>query len=237
MPSSDTPPFFGEKQAATYDERFEKLAPLRGALHLLTAAVLAELPADARVLCVGAGTGAELLHLARTFPRWQFTAVDPSVPMLDVCRRKAGEAGVASRCTFHAGYLGSLPPAEPFHAATSILVSQFILDAGARADFYRLIAGRLVPDGLLVSADLASDVGSPAYQGLLEVWFRMMKAADQSVEQLEAMRTAYQRDVAVLPPGRVSALMAAGGFDAPVQFLQTGLIHAWYARRSASAIA
>ncbi|WZP00330.1 hypothetical protein EP7_001963 [Isosphaeraceae bacterium EP7] len=45
------------------------------------------------------------------------------------------------------------------------------------------------------------------------------------------MRAAHDRDVALLPPDEVGAIISAGGFDAPVQFLQTGLIRAWYARR------
>jgi tRNA (cmo5U34)-methyltransferase len=59
---------FDESHAAAYDERFAKLAPMQDALHLVTQLALAELPADARVLCVGAGTGAELVHLAGALP-------------------------------------------------------------------------------------------------------------------------------------------------------------------------
>ena len=52
-------------------------------------------------------------------------------------------------------------------------------------------------------------------------------------EGLDRMRAAYDRDVAILPPGEVAAIVASGGFEVPVQFLQTGLIHAWFARRTA----
>ena len=58
---------FNEHHAAEYDTRFAKAAAMKDALHLLTAAVLGELPADARVLSVGAGTGAEVIDLARRF--------------------------------------------------------------------------------------------------------------------------------------------------------------------------
>jgi tRNA (cmo5U34)-methyltransferase len=34
----------------------------------------------------------------------------------------------------------------------------------------------------------------------------------------------------MLPDDRVGEIIRAGGFESPVQFLQTGLIHAWYAR-------
>ena len=44
------------------------------------------------------------------------------------------------------------------------------------------------------------------------------------------LRAAYGRDVAVLPADRVGEMIQAGGFEPPVQFLQTGLVHAWYDR-------
>jgi hypothetical protein len=60
-----------------------KLAPLQEALYLLMAAVLAEAPEDARVLCVGAGTGAEVIELARRRAGWRFTLVEPAAAMLE----------------------------------------------------------------------------------------------------------------------------------------------------------
>ena len=159
---------FDHDHAAKYDQRFEKLAAMRDALHLIISAVFADLPADAKILCVGAGTGHELLYLARKFGRWRFVAVEPSAPMLEICRRKAEEYGITSRCMFHEGYLESLPPSAPFDAATSLLVSQFILAPEARVAFFRSIAERLRPGGFLASADLASDTKSDTYRRLLE---------------------------------------------------------------------
>ena len=42
--------------ASSYDEKHKALAPIRGALHLLARIVMLEVPADAQVLCVGAGS-------------------------------------------------------------------------------------------------------------------------------------------------------------------------------------
>ena len=220
-----------DRQAPTYDQQWVRLAPIRDALNLLIATILSELPDNARILCVGAGTGAEILYLAQRFPQWHFTAVEPSAPMLAICRSRAKEAGIASRCEFHCGYLDSLPATKGFDAATSILVSQFILENAARVEFFQAIAEWLLPSGKLVSADLASDVSSDAYQSLLEVWLRMMTGADVTEEMRERMRTTYDRDVAILPPEDVASLIVSGGFQAPILFHQAGLIHAWYAMR------
>jgi len=231
MEREDLQKVFDQKCASGYDQQWSKMAPLRDALHLLIGAILSELRTDARILCVGAGTGPELLYLAERFPGWRFVAVEPSAPMLDVCRQKAEERGIAARCEFHEGYLESLPPSEEFDAATSLLVSQFILDRDVRSGFFRGIADRLCPGGFLVNADLSSDASPESYHSLRDVWFRVMRAGDITPEAVEKMRTAYDRDVAVLPPKEVGGIISAGGFDAPVQFLQTGLIRAWYARR------
>jgi tRNA (cmo5U34)-methyltransferase len=222
---------FDQKCASGYDQQWSKMAPLRDALHLLIGAVLSKLRADARILCVGVGTGPELIYLAERFPGWRFVAVEPSAPMLDVCRRKAEERGIAARCEFHEGYLETLPKGEAFDAATSLLVSQFILDREEQTRYFRGIADRLRPGGFLVNADLAADASPAAYHSLRDVWFRAMKDGDITPEAIEKMRAAYDRDVAVLPPEDVRGIISAGGFDAPVQFLQTGLIRAWYARR------
>jgi tRNA (cmo5U34)-methyltransferase len=224
---------FGAEQAAAYDARFAKLEPMRDALHLLTGGILARLPSDARILCVGAGSGAELLALAAKFPGWRFTAVEPSGPMLDLCRKKASDAGVAERCEFHEGFLESLPVGEPYHAATSFLVSQFVLDVEQRRDFFRQIAERLVPGGYLVSSDLAADLTTEEYRQLFEVWASLFEYAGFMPEQIEGIRGAYGRDVAVVPPEQVASLIASAGFQTPVTFYQSVLIRGWFGKRMA----
>ncbi|MDD0841946.1 class I SAM-dependent methyltransferase [Pseudomonas sp. Gutcm_11s] len=220
-----------QQQAASYDSQWAKTAPIRHCLHLLLDSQFAELPADARILCVGVGTGTEMAHLAAQNPGWHFTAVEPSAAMLEVCRQRAEREGFAARCTFHAGYLESLPATDAHDAATCLLVSQFILEPQARSAFFAEIAERLKPGGLLASSDLAADISSAEYDVLLGAWVNMMTAADLSAEAIERMRKAYANDVGVLSPERTAAIITAGGFALPVQFFQAGLIHAWLSRR------
>lgn len=223
-----------DKQAAGYDAQWAKTLPIRNCLHLLLDAAFAELPADARVLCVGVGTGAELAHLAQANPYWRFTAVEPSGAMLDVCRQRAEKEGFVVRCNFHEGYLESLSAVGEFDAATCFLVSQFILEQQARSKFFQEIARTLKPGGVLASSDLASDVELCDYEVLLRTWMHMMAAADISAEGIDRLRKAFAKDVGILPPSKVASIIESGGFEPPVQFFQAGLIHAWLSKRARS---
>lgn len=226
---------FDQERASSYDQRWAKLAPTRDALHLLIRTILSELPADARILCVGVGTGSELIDLAQAFPLWQFTAVDPATPMLNICRQRVEECGLTSRCTFYEGYLDSLPASNSFDAATCLLVSHFLMQQEERRNFFRQIALRLRPQGYLISSDIAYDMSTSAYQSLLEIWLQMMKSAGLPDEEVEKIPASFGRDVAVLPPQEVGSIIASGGFDAPVLFFQSLLIHSWYSRRTSLA--
>lgn len=232
MKNQESAIVFDQKTASSYDKRWAKLAPIRDSLDLFIRAILSELPADARILCVGVGTGSELIALAQAFPQWQFTAVEPAIAMLNICRQRVEECGITSHCTFHEGYLDSLPASNSFDAATCLVVSHFIMQQEERRNFFNQIALRLRPQGYLISSDIAFDMSASAYQSLLHVWLRMMKSAEVPDEDVEKMIDGYGRDVAVLPPQEVESIIASAGFDPPVLFFQNLLIHAWYSRRT-----
>jgi SAM-dependent methyltransferase len=79
------PDFFNREASRAYDDKNSKLAPISENMHFLIRLVLKGLPPRSRVLCVGVGTGAEILSLFRAFPDWTFLGVDPSAEMLKVC--------------------------------------------------------------------------------------------------------------------------------------------------------
>lgn len=224
-----------DKQASGYEQQQKKLALVHEGLYFQLEWIFLELPQSARILCVGLGAGAELSYLASKFPHWSFTAVEPSGAMLDVCRQRAEKEGFISRCVFHEGYVETLPDIELHDAATCFMVSQFILDKEARSNFFRAISQRLKQNGILVSADLSSTVGSPEYEALLKVWVSMLHAANVPAEAIERTHSAWAKDVAILPPDEVKSIIRLGGFESPVQFYQAGFVYAWFSVRSGDA--
>lgn len=231
MNQIDPSTLFGRDHAETYETRFERMAPLRDALQLLTRSALRPLPETARILCVGAGTGLEMRDLARANPGWHFTAVDPAPAMLDKCREAVAAAGLEDRCTLHDGYLDTLPDEDglAFDGATSLLVSHFILDREARRAYFAEIARRLKPGARLAVADLASDMDSPAQGDVRAVW-----CDAQGIEPsgIAAYLDNLSGGVLLVAPDEQADLIAAAGFHRPVQIFQGGLIHGWLARRA-----
>ena len=223
---------FGEAGAAHYDERWKPVAALRDSLNLQTALVFRPLPTGSACLCVGAGTGAELLALATQFPAWRFTVVEPAQAMLEICKRNAAAAGIAERCSFHQGFVHELDSDPRFDAATAILVSQFITDREPRIDFYRQIAKRLKPNGLLVSADLIL----PPVQhrpSLFAVWGELMTLTGTSPAEIPAKLQQLTEQVALVEDDELDELMTKAGLTMPVPFAQNLLIRARFAGRGA----
>lgn len=228
--SATSPNFFNQEIADAYDRRNSALAPISDSLHFLLRLVLADLPADARVLCVGVGTGAEILSLARVYPGWSFVGVDPSDEMLAVGRHRLEQAGVLDRCELLQGYAQDAPH-DGFDAAVSLLVAHFIKREDRRA-FYSAIHDRLKPGGCFASAEISGDLDAPEFPEMLEDWKRiqgLMGATPESLTKLGGM----MRDVlSVLTPTETEAFWEEAGFPRPVPFFQAFMIRGWHAVRS-----
>lgn len=218
---------FDATHAEAYDRNLERILPIKGALHLLMRWQFSGLPDTARILVAGAGTGAEARFLAPIFPQWRFTLVDPSAAMLDVARRHAVAEGFADRCEFHAGVVASLA-ADPFDAATSVLVSHFVTDAAERQAYFAEIARRLKPGGLLFNADLCADLQAPSFGAVMDLWLTLSGMPD---DRKGSFRAAFGRGLAAHGPVEVEAMIARAGFSAPAQCFQAALIRGWMTAR------
>jgi tRNA (cmo5U34)-methyltransferase len=224
--------FFDQKAAEKYDARFRKIHAINDNLHLLISLVLKGLPADASVLCVGIGTGADILGLADAFPGWRFTGVDPSEHMLAVCRARIREHSLTFRCELVHGYLADIPEEPRFDAVLCLLVTHFVKDTGARREMFRGMASRLKPGGYLINSEISADISSPEFQDMTDKWAAMHRFTGASDQQLEGMVRALREHVAVETPSVIEGYLTGGGLALPVQFFQSLLIRAWYSRKA-----
>ncbi|CAA0104937.1 Ubiquinone/menaquinone biosynthesis C-methyltransferase UbiE [BD1-7 clade bacterium] len=228
MNREETKQLFDE-QASEYDQKWVNMAAINDGIYFFLPSIFASLRPNARVLCVGAGTGKELLFLAKQFPSIHFSVVEPSGAMLEICRHRVERGGFTSRCTFHEGFLESFSDDNVHDAATCFLVSHFILDPIARSELFRQIACRMAPGGVLVSADLASDMRSPITDNLLRIWATTMSDSEAGEAAVKKLKHAYSNDVAVLSPDSVISIITNGGFESVTQFYQAGVVHAFFA--------
>nr|WP_321360778.1 class I SAM-dependent methyltransferase [uncultured Hyphomonas sp.] len=221
---------FDAERAEIYDQQYAPLQPLNACLHLLLEAYLADLPENARILIAGAGTGAEVRYLAPRFPGWHFTLVDPSAPMLAKAQHYAEADGFADRCTLHAAYVSDTP-SDQYDAATSLLVSHFLMSADARQSYFRDIAARLKPGGRLFNADLCTDDDAPTFEGVMGLWLNLLGFAGLTEEGQKSYRASYGREFAGHGPDAVANMIEAAGFTPPAPIFQSALIRGWTATR------
>lgn len=221
-----------DQQAPNFDKQWEKMSQIHEGLYFLMESLLLELPQEARVLCVGAGTGREVKVLAKHNPAWEFTVVEPSAEMIAQCHDSLAVDELTSRCEFHEGFLDTLPPGHPHDAATCFNVSHFLLERVQRVELFADIAQRLKRAGLMISSDLCFDTQAPNYQTMLPFWFSVMSGADISPENIERMKSSYDKDVAIASPHEILSIITEAGFQDATPFYQAGLIQAFFARRA-----
>lgn len=233
MPNEEsqlTSTVFDDQRAEAYDSQFARTAAIRENLHLLTRILLGKLPDGAHILCVGAGTGAEVLALGAAFPGWRFTVVDPSAAMLRVCRRRTDEVGLSPRCTFHVGYIGSLPQGPAHDAATSFLVAHFIPQAEARQTYYNEIRKHLKPGGLFLDVSISADPDTPLFEAEMSNWLAFYEFNGAAEESRTSFRNLFGKAIAAHGPHKVESMLTGAGFDPPAPFFQSLLIRGWIAK-------
>jgi tRNA (cmo5U34)-methyltransferase len=233
MTAPPNPGFFTEQAAATYDERNRKLAPITDNLHFLTNLVLDGLPETARVLCVGMGTGAEVLALARANPKWTFVGVDPSAPMLEVGRKRLTDAGIIDRCELVAGYVHDLPDGGDYDAVLSMFVAHFVPRA-ERADYFGSLVSRLRAGGTLVNVEMGFDLESVEADAMIVEWTKIQALMGGTPESLAAMPKTLREVLHLLSPEQTEALLRGAGIAMPIRFFQSFMIYGWFGVRSSS---
>lgn len=219
--------FFTQELAERYDERNSKILPISNNLHFLIALILENLPEDARVLSVGAGTGTEVTYLANKYPNWSFVAVDPSLSMLNVCRKKIEEAGLTKRCKFIHGFASEISSQENFDAVLSIFVGHFIKQS-MRLQFYQDLTRRLKSDGYLVNAEISFDLESEQFPQMLKNWASIQRLMGGTEDSIKTLPHQLKEVLTVLPPENVEDLIRKSQIKEPIRFFQALMISGWY---------
>lgn len=223
---------FHADRARRYDDTIRRVIPGYDTLHGMSALILGnEVPQDGRLLVVGAGTGAELAVLGQAQPGWHFTACDPAAGMLAVAEHRMAEAGLSERVALHACTADALPEAEPFDAATCLLVLHFIPDDGSKLAVLKSIAARLKPGAPLVFADMYEDPTAPRYRRLMEAWIAWQLKAGIDPVEVEKGRRHVERDIHFVPEARLADLLDAAGFGPAERFYAAFLFGGYVAHR------
>jgi tRNA (cmo5U34)-methyltransferase len=225
--NSTAPDFFNKEMSLAYDERNSRLAPISDSLHFLIRLILRELPARSRVLCVGVGTGTEVISLSKAFPDWTFVGVDPSTPMLEVCRERLKAAGVLDRCELIQGHAHDAPQAASFDAALSILVGHFVKRED-KLNFFREMSRRLRKGGVLINAEISHDLSSSDFPSMLKCWEGVQAMMGASTESLRDLPRLLREVLAVMPPEELEGLLRQCGISPPVRFFQAFMICGWF---------
>jgi len=227
-PSS--PQFFNQEMAESYDEKNSKLIPISDNMHFLVRLVLADLPPQARILCVGVGTGAEILSLAHAHAGWSFVGVDPSAEMLEVCRKRLKQANVLDRCELLHGYIDQAPQGAEFDAVLSILVAHFV-PRSDRSAFYQEIHDRLKPGGYFISTEICVDLDSAEFPAMLKNWERVQTLMGATPDSLQKLPEMLRDTLSVLSPSETTTLLKTTGFGLPVPFFQAFLVRGFFAKK------
>jgi len=225
MPNSTDSAFSGSI-VDSYNEGPPRQVPGYSSLHRMVSLLLAEhMPADGRVLALGAGGGQEIKALAEAHPGWSFDGVDPSADMLRLAQQVISPHN--ARVRLHEGYIGSAPE-ESFDAATCILTFHFI-PREQRLETLKELRRRLKDGAPLVLVHLSFPQTEPERSTWIarHVAFGLPDGADPA--QAERTRDAIRTKLTILSPEEEVAMFASAGFS-DVSLFYAGLsIKGWVA--------
>jgi len=188
----------------------------------------ARLPADAKVLVVGAGTGMELCEFGPLNPGWSFCGVDPSEDMLTLATRKISEKNLVSHIELKKGYVDDLEDAKVFDSATCILVMHFLKDDGGKLALLKSIYKRLKHGAPFLLIDGYGQPGSMEFEEIKASWKQYPVIQGVQSESVEnAFTEVIMKMIQFVPESRILELLRTAGFTGMFKFYSGFLYGGW----------
>lgn len=226
MAEFDLAPSSGPGAAAPRADAPVRLAPGLADLRRMTALLMAErAPADARILVLGAGDGADLRSFAQMQPGWSFDGVDPSGPMLDLARRGLG--ALASRAVLRQGHADDAPEG-PFDAACALLTLHFI-PLEERLPTLKAVRRRLRPGAPFVVAHHSFPQDKAGKARWLSRFAAFAAASGVPAGEARAAADGIARGLPAISPSRDGALLLEAGFKDVELFYCGFTVRGWVA--------
>ncbi len=226
---------FDGDYGADYEALAHRVIPGYATLFPMVAALLdPELPPEARVLVIGAGTGIEMVTLGSARPDLRLHGIDPSRQMLEIARQRLDEQELTDRTILQLGYAADAPAHPLFDAATLINVLHFVPDDGSKAALLGEIGNRLKPGGIFVLFDLHGDPADANHRRSMAAWERYWALRGMRSDDTDAFRARIASGIHFAPAERLVALARAAGFGESMQFFRSLLYGGWIFRRTDS---
>jgi len=208
----------------TFIPHYEEL--LSTGVEILSALI----PADARIIDLGGGTGALSAAILERLPRANLELRDIDPAMLEKARaRLAGHAG-AGRLTLRRGsFYDPLPEVE---AVVASLALHHIPEFDRKAEVYRGICRALKPDGVFLNLDAVVSSDPAIAEQTYAAWTRSMKEHGIDEEAARGHLAAWAKEDRYFSVHEELAALASAGFRRPECFYRRGPVAVLCARKS-----
>jgi tRNA (cmo5U34)-methyltransferase len=163
-----------------------------------------------RILDIGAGSGLLTVLVRDQFPKAQIHLIDFSAAMLDLARRRLGDAPAVTY--EQADYVVAALPAN-MDAVVSSLSIHHLEDADKRKIF-RKIYESLAPGGVFINAEQVAGPTPDLEARYKKLWLQQVRKAGASEEQIEGALFRMREDRCASVEDQLDWLRAAGFADA-----------------------
>jgi tRNA (cmo5U34)-methyltransferase len=194
--------------ASSYDADRSRLIPgcdsfYRWAIDLI--------PAQAQqILDLGAGSGLLTVLIHNRFPQARIHLIDFSAPMLDLAKRRLGEAPFATY--EQANYVKAALPRELDAVVSSLSIHH--LDHADKRALFRKIYAALASGGRFINADQVAGPTPDLNERYKALWLEQVRQAGATPEQVEASLYRQREDRCAPVEEQLQWLREAGFTDA-----------------------